>query len=142
MGVLPRRQRPDELVDELLAAHRRSIPWPGVDAMPRTQSMEEDSMHATLRRLRCEPGKSAEVARLIETEYIPQLEDVEGTVSYTLVHVGDDEIRSLGLFSTESGAIRANELAAAWAKERLAGHGAAPLEASDGEVMLHRSFAD
>jgi hypothetical protein len=94
-------------------------------------------MHATLRRLRCAPGKAAEVAELIETEYVPQLDDVDGVVSYTLVDVGEDEIASLGIFDSEPAAIKANELAIAWAKDRLASLGAAPLQASDGVVLLH-----
>jgi hypothetical protein len=97
-------------------------------------------MHATLRRLRCAPGKAAEVAELIEAEYLPQLQDVDDVLSYTLVDVGNDEVTSLGLFSSQAGATRANELATAWAKDRLAALGAAPLEASDGAVVLHRSF--
>lgn len=66
-------------------------------------------MHATLRRLRCAPGKASEVAHLIETEYVPQLKDVDGVLSYTLVDVGEDEISSLGVFGSEPAAIKVNE---------------------------------
>ena len=79
-------------------------------------------MHATLRRLKCAPGQAAEVAQLIQTEYIPQLTGVEGVISYTLVHSGQDEVASVGVFTSQAGAMRANELAQAWAKERLPGH--------------------
>lgn len=94
-------------------------------------------MHAALRRMKCAPGKAPDVARLIETEYIPQLAGVEGVVSYTLVHSGQDEVTSLGVFTSDEGAARANALAQDWAKERLAGLGAAPLEARDGEILLN-----
>jgi hypothetical protein len=97
-------------------------------------------MHATLRRLRCAPGKTSEVARLIETEYVPQLEDVEGVVSYTLVDVGEDQISSLGVFRTIEAATQANDLAREWAKDRLAALGTAPLEASEGVVLLNLRF--
>jgi hypothetical protein len=97
-------------------------------------------MHATLRRLRCAPGKASEVAQLIEAEYVPQLKDLDGVVSYTLVDVGDDEISSLGVFESESAATTANEMAVAWAKERLASLGAAPLDASEGVVLVHHLF--
>ena len=97
-------------------------------------------MHATLRQLKCAPGQAQEVGRLIEAEYIPQLTGVEGVVSYTLVDVGDDRVTSLGVFTTEASAVRANELAQAWAKERLASLGAAPLEATAGTVLLHSIF--
>jgi hypothetical protein len=97
-------------------------------------------MHATLRRLKCAPGKASEVARLIEAEYVPQLKDVDGAISYTLVDVGADEISSLGVFESQAAAAQANDLALAWAKDRLAALGAAPLEASEGSVLLHVSF--
>jgi hypothetical protein len=97
-------------------------------------------MHATLRRMKCAPGQAAEVARLIEAEYIPQLAGVEGTVSYTLVHLGQDEITSLGVFMSQESAQRANELAVTWARQRLADLGAAPLEAFEGDVLTHTTF--
>jgi hypothetical protein len=97
-------------------------------------------MHATLRRLRCAPGKAPDVADLIEAEYVPQLKDVDGVVSYTLVDVGEDEISSLGVFESESAATTANEMAVAWAKDRLASLGAAPLDASQGVVLVHHLF--
>ena len=97
-------------------------------------------MHATLRRLRCAPGKASDVAHLIEIEYVPQLKDVDGVVSYTLVDVGEDEISSLGVFESEPAATTANDLAVAWAKDRLASLGAAPLEASEGVVLVHHRF--
>jgi len=97
-------------------------------------------MHATLRRLRCAPGKASDVADLIEAEYVPQLKDVDGVVSYTLVDIGEDEISSLGVFESEASATTANELAVAWAKDRLASLGAAPLDASQGVVLVHHLF--
>ena len=94
-------------------------------------------MHAALRRMKCAPGKAPDVARLIETEYIPQPAGLEGVVSNTLVHSGEDEVTSLGVFAGEPGAAPANAHARAWAKERLAGLGAAPLEARDGQILLN-----
>jgi hypothetical protein len=97
-------------------------------------------MHATLRRLKCAPGQAQEVGRLIDAEYIPQLVDVEGVVSYTLVDLGDDVVTSLGVFTTEAGAVQANALAQAWARARLADLGVAPLEAAEGAVLMHSIF--
>ncbi len=105
-----------------------------------TKLRGEASMHAALRRMKCAPGKAPEVARLIEAEYIPQLTEVDGVVSYTLIHLGADEVARLGVFTSEQSAVKANELAVAWAKARLSALGAAPLEALDGEVLLHSIF--
>jgi len=44
-------------------------------------------MHATLRRLRCARGTAAEVAELIEAEYVRRLQDVDDVLSYTIVDV-------------------------------------------------------
>ena len=46
-------------------------------------------MHATLRRIKTQPGRAAEVARLIEAEYLPQIEGVDGFISYTLIDLGE-----------------------------------------------------
>jgi hypothetical protein len=98
-------------------------------------------MHAALRRLQCAPGKAQEVASLIQQEFVPQLHDVEGVISYTLVLGSEDQVSSLGLFNTDQSARAANELAVAWAKDRLGALGVAPMEAADGPVLIHETFA-
>ena len=96
-------------------------------------------MHATLRRIKTKPGQAAEVARLIEAEYLPQIEGVEGFVSYTLVDLGDDEVSSVGVFTDEASAQQANETAKSWTKQTLAPYVASPLEARAGSVLIdHR----
>lgn len=96
-------------------------------------------MHATLRRIKTQPGKAAEVAQLIESQYLPKIEGVEGFVSYTLVDLGDDEISSVGVFSSQAGADRANEAARSWTAEVLAPYVASPLDARAGSVLVdHR----
>ena len=62
-------------------------------------------MHATLLRLRCAPGQATEVARLISAEYLPRIAEVEGVLSYTLVHSGQDEVASIGVFTSQAGAM-------------------------------------
>jgi hypothetical protein len=54
---------------------------------------------------------------------------------------GGDEVASLGVFTSEQSAVKASELAMAWAKARLSALGAAPLEALDDEVLLQSIFA-
>ena len=97
-------------------------------------------MHATLLRLRCAPGRATEVARLISAQYVPRVAEVEGALSYTLVHSGQDEVASIGVFTSQAGAMRASELAQSWMRERLADLGAAPVEVIDGEVLLNSTF--
>jgi len=48
---------------------------------------------------------------LIETEYLPKIEGVDGFVSYTLGDLGNDEISSLGIFTSEESAQQADAAA-------------------------------
>jgi hypothetical protein len=96
-------------------------------------------MHATLRRIKTQPGQVGEVARLIETEYLPQIEAVDGFISYTLIDLGDDEISSLGIFANAASAEQANATARSWTAETLAPYVASPLDARAGLVLIdHR----
>lgn len=94
-------------------------------------------MHATLRRIQVQPGQALEVARLIEAEYLPQIEQVDGFVGYTLVDLGGDQIASVGLFANEASAEEANALAQAWTAANLAPYVASPLEARAGTVLVN-----
>jgi hypothetical protein len=94
-------------------------------------------MHATLRRIKTQPGRAADVGRLIETEYLPKIAGVDGLLSYTLIDLGDDEISSLGVFTSEESAQQANAIAHAWTVETLAPYIASPLDARAGSVLLH-----
>lgn len=93
-------------------------------------------MHATIRRIRTKPGKAADVAGAIESEYLPLVKGVDGFVSYTLVDLGDDEVTSMGVFTSPAAAASANELAKDWAAETLGPFIASPLEARAGSVLV------
>ena len=96
-------------------------------------------MHATLRRIKTKPGQAAEVARLIEEQYLPQIEGVDGYVSYTLIDLGDDEVSSVGVFTTEESAELANQTARSWTAQTLSAYVASPLDARAGAVLIdHR----
>jgi hypothetical protein len=97
-------------------------------------------VHATFRRIKTQPGKAADVARLIEADYLPLIQGVAGFVSYTLVDLGDDEVSSVGLFTSAASAEKANETAKAWTAETLAPYVDSPLEARAGLVLVdHRA---
>lgn len=95
-------------------------------------------MYATFRKIRLKPGSAAEVGALIEAEYLPLIDDVPGFVSYTLLDLGGDEITSIGVFESQAAAEEANARAQAWTAERLKPLAAAPLEATEGTVLVHR----
>jgi uncharacterized protein (DUF2342 family) len=93
-------------------------------------------VHATIRSIKVKPGGAAKVGALIESEYVPLLRQVEGFVSYTLTDLGDDEVRSVGVFTDETGARRANEVAREWTASRLTDLVQSPLEAREGTVLV------
>jgi hypothetical protein len=96
-------------------------------------------MHASFRRIKTKPGQASKVAELIRTEYLPMIDNVDGFVSYTLVDLGDDEISSIGIFTTSSSADAANATARSWTAQRLSPYVDSPLEARAGAVLVdHR----
>jgi hypothetical protein len=97
-------------------------------------------VYATIRRLRCQPGQAQAVADLINAEYLAQLREIPGAVSYALASVGDDVISSFGLFTDEASANEANARALSWTKERLGPLVASPLEALEGEVLVNATL--
>jgi hypothetical protein len=112
---------------------------PREGALDPAQQRIGEIMHATLRHIRTQPGQVGEVSRLIETEYLPQIEGVDGFISYTLVELGGDEISSFGVFTDAESAQRANDKAQAWTTETLAPYVASPLDARAGSVLIdHR----
>jgi len=93
-------------------------------------------MHATVRSIKVKPGQAQEVARLIETEYLPLIRDAGGFVSYTLVDLGDDEVSSIGVFDDAESADRANTTAKEWTGRRLGPLVDSPLRAGGGTVLV------
>jgi hypothetical protein len=68
---------------------------------------------------------------------VPKIAGVDGFLSYTLIDLGDDEICSLGVFTSEESAQQANAIAHAWTVETLAPYVASPLDARAGSVLVH-----
>src|SRR3712207_6491721 len=87
------------------------------------------SMYASLRRIKCAPGKAREVAQRIEEQFVPQMRTVSGFVGYYLIDMGDDEIASVSIFQDQQGADDANQRAGNWVKQSLGDIVAGPLEA-------------
>jgi hypothetical protein len=94
-------------------------------------------MHASMRRIKCMPGKAQEVGRRIEEQFVPQMRAVSGFVAYYLVDLGSDEIASISVFQSQAGADEANQKAGAWTKQNLGDITAGPLEARAGQVLVN-----
>lgn len=93
-------------------------------------------MYATVRSSQVKEGKVAEVARLIENEYVRLINDVPGFAGYTLIHLEDGRVASIGLFADKESAEKANEIAQEWYQRTLAPLVDPPLDAHAGEVLF------
>jgi heme-degrading monooxygenase HmoA len=94
-------------------------------------------MYASMRRIKCAPGKAHEIAQRIEQQFVPQMKTMPGFVIYYLVDVGNDEVSSMSIFRNQAEAEAANQKAGASVKQSLGDITAGPLEALAGEVLVN-----
>ncbi len=94
-------------------------------------------MYAAIRRGKGNPGSQNELARRIQESGVPLFRDLPGFVAYFFVNLGNDEGQSISIFETQEAAEESNRLVADWARQNLADLMAAPLQTSEGEVLIH-----
>ena len=94
-------------------------------------------MYASMRSIQCSPGKATAVAERIAADFVPQMRELPGFVSYSLVDIGKDQVSSISIFADQAGAETANKLASSWVQQSLADIIAGPLEARAGEVLVN-----
>ncbi len=78
-----------------------------------------------------------EVARRIQDGVMSTLRNLPGFIAYSFVKLGDDEELSISLFETQEEAEESNRLSIEWARRNLADCLPAPLQTSEGEVLIH-----
>lgn len=97
-------------------------------------------MYASLRRIKCVSGKTHEVARRIEEQFVPRLRAMDGFVGYYFVDTGNDEVASISIFQNQHEAEDANQQAGMWVRQTLSDVVTGPLEAQAGEVLVHTTM--
>lgn len=93
-------------------------------------------MYATLRRVTINQGAAAEIARRVEAGFVPLVKGMSGFVAFSLIDHGEI-MATFTVFAAREEAEHANQQAAAWVKEHLAGLVAGPLEMNVGEVVVN-----
>jgi hypothetical protein len=98
-------------------------------------------MYAVLRRYTVRLGSVDAAARYAEETLLPQLRQVPGFATFYLVDAGQGTLMSIGLFETEDGADRANELISSWFRNDWPMFRALPPEVTTGRVLAHTALA-
>lgn len=96
-------------------------------------------MYAAIRTYRIDPAKRAELARRVESAFIPIVSKAPGFVAYYVVDAGDGKIASVSLFQDRSGADESTRRAADWVKRDLTDIIQNPPDVTAGEVVVHKS---
>jgi hypothetical protein len=96
-------------------------------------------MYTSIRRYKVQPGAASEIARLVQTGFLPIVSSAPGFVSYTLLDAGNDTIATINIFQTQAGADESNRLAADWVKQNIASLVAGPPEITAGDVTVHKT---
>ncbi len=94
-------------------------------------------MYATLRRVKINPGAADEIRQRVEAAFVPLVSNLSGFVAFYLIDQGET-MATFSVFADQAVAEQANQQAAAWVRENLAGLIAGPLELGIGEVAIHK----
>src|SRR5258707_5086114 len=99
-------------------------------------------MYASIRHYKVKSGSSAEIARKVNSGFLPIISKAAGFVAYYLTDAGHDVNVSVSVFQSQAGAEESNRLAADWVKQNLAAlvEGAPAITA--GEVVVHQGAYD
>ena len=95
-------------------------------------------MYASIRHYKVKSGASAEIARKVNSGFLPIISKAPGFVAYYLVDAGHDVNVSVSVFQSQAGAEESNRLAADWVKQNLAALIEGAPEITAGEVSAHK----
>jgi ketosteroid isomerase-like protein len=90
-------------------------------------------MFATVRRYQGKPGQTAETLRRVKSGLIPILSQQPGFRAYHAVEAANDVAVSVGIYDSRAAAVAANQAAASWVRQNLAGN-VGPVDLTVGEV--------
>jgi hypothetical protein len=95
-------------------------------------------MYAAVRQYEIGSGFVADLIRILNEGLASTLAQQPGFVAYHVIATGSDEIVSVTIFEAEDGAIRSNQLAAEFVRERLDEFQTNMTAEMSGEVGVHR----
>lgn len=94
-------------------------------------------MYAAVRQYEMGAGSVPAFMAAVDDGLAPELRSQPGFVSYQVIASGADEIVSVTIFEDEDGAVRSNEVAAAFVRDRLQAFELNLVSAMSGEVSVH-----
>ena len=94
-------------------------------------------MYAAIRKYRIDPKNREELARRVESGFVPMLRSTSGFVAYYVVDAGDGVVASVSLFDDRSGAEESTRRAAEFVKRELGGIVTGAPEITAGNVLVH-----
>ena len=76
-------------------------------------------MFVSIRRYKVRRGFTEELARRVQTGFVPIMRDMQGFKAYYLVDSGPDELVSVSIFESADQALASNEAAASWVRNNV-----------------------
>jgi Antibiotic biosynthesis monooxygenase len=98
-------------------------------------------VYAAIRQYELGAGSVQDFMQITAAGFADRLSQLPGFVSYQLLATGSDEIVSITLFRDEEAAVRSNELAADFVRERLQQFQLNLTSSLNGEVQVQRGSA-
>jgi heme-degrading monooxygenase HmoA len=76
-------------------------------------------MYASIRKYDIIPGTAEEFLRRVQQGFVPLISQVSGFRAYYVLQVGDDQVISVSLFDSQSGAEESVRRAADWVAKNI-----------------------
>jgi hypothetical protein len=95
-------------------------------------------MYAAIRQYEMGAGSVKDFMRVVDEAFADSVKNQPGFVAYHVIASGTDEIVAVTIFSDEDAAIRSNQMAAEFVRDRLAEFQPSLTSALSGEVMVSR----
>jgi hypothetical protein len=112
---------------------RNALPVAAQEASP----MAGEQGYLVIRQYQLAPGHTmAELSALVQSGFIPILQQVPGFQDYVLVE-SDEGVLSISVFADQTGAEESTRRAADWVQENLTGFFTGPPAVATGSVWLH-----
>jgi heme-degrading monooxygenase HmoA len=77
-------------------------------------------MYTAIRKYYVIPGRGDELIQRVQGGFVPIISEVSGFVAYYLLEVRNDEIVSISIFDTRTGAEESTRRAATWVEKNIA----------------------
>ena len=99
-------------------------------------------MFCSLRLYRADPDKVGEITHLADTDFADRLSEEPGFIDYQLVACDDGRVFSLTMWQDEQGAMRSEQLAADFVRDKLAGFDITRTDTLTGDVRVSRAHSE